>query len=51
MAELSRFLKTMAEVVAAHEAAPFARDKMSEEGQAEIRNRIADLPKWILRGR
>jgi hypothetical protein len=38
-------------IVAAHEAATFARDKMSEEVQDEIRNRIADLRRWITRRR
>jgi hypothetical protein len=36
-------------IVAAHEAAMFGRDKMSEEVQDEIRNRIADLRRWITR--
>jgi hypothetical protein len=38
-------------IVAAHEAATFARDKMSEEVQDEIRSRIAELRRWITRGR
>jgi hypothetical protein len=38
-------------IVAAHEAAMFTRDKMSEEVQDEIRNRIADLRRWVRRGR
>lgn len=38
-------------VVYAHEAATFARSKLSEEVQDELRARISELRKWLGRGK